>query len=76
MWIRIRIRIGTYQERDRHSGHADPDPADPDRVYVDINSKQNEKVDTADFFPEKFKMLSKILKTYETFNNDEKDNTL
>jgi hypothetical protein len=48
----------------------------PTRIGIDINSKQNEKVDKADFFPENFNLLSKILKTYDTFDNDEKDNTL
>jgi hypothetical protein len=48
----------------------------PIRIGIDINYKQNGKVDKADVFPENFNMLSKILKTYDTFDNDEKDNTL
>jgi hypothetical protein len=53
---------------DRHPGYADPVPANPDRYG--INSKHIKKFD---FFPENFNMWSKILKTYDTFETDEKD---
>jgi hypothetical protein len=45
-------------DRDRHPGHADPDPADPYGYQLEAN----EKVDKLNFFPEKFYMLTKILK--------------
>jgi hypothetical protein len=45
---------------------------DPDRYQ--FNS--NEKVDKVDFFPENFNMLSKTLKTYDTFDTDEIDKTM
>jgi len=41
--------------------------ADPDRYKL----QANEKVEKEDFFPENFNMLSKILKTYVTFDTDE-----
>jgi hypothetical protein len=52
--------------------HADPDLADLDRHQFQANQKVNQ----VDFFPENFNMLSKILKTYDTFDTDEKDKTL
>ncbi len=48
------------------------DRPDPDRYPF----QPNEKVDKADFFLENFDMLSKTLKTYDTFDTDEKDKTL
>jgi hypothetical protein len=50
-------------DRDQHPGHTDPDAADPYRYKF----QANEKVDKVDFFPENFNVLSKILKTYDTF---------
>ncbi len=52
---------------DRLPGHADPD-----RYYFQANGK----VDKVDIIPENFNMKYKILKTYDTFDTDEKDKTL
>jgi len=44
------------------------------RIQISINSmKANEK---NDFFPENFNMMSKMLKTYDTLDTDEKNKTL
>ncbi len=44
------------------------------RIRISINdTKANEK---NDFFPENFNMMSKMLKTYDTLDTDEKDKTL
>jgi hypothetical protein len=52
-----RIRI-IFPHPDRHPGHADPDPAAPDRYQF----QANEKFDKLNFFQENFDMLVKILK--------------
>ncbi len=42
----------TDPDRDWHSGHADPDPADPNRFQF----QANEKGDKLYFFPKNFKL--------------------
>jgi hypothetical protein len=44
---------------------------DPDQYQFPAN----EKVDKVDFFAENFSMLPKILKTYDTFDTEEKRKT-
>jgi hypothetical protein len=53
---------------DRHPGHADPVPANPDRYQY----QAKEEFVKEDFFLENFNMWFKILKTYDTVENDEK----
>jgi hypothetical protein len=45
---------------------------DPDRYKF----QANEKVYKVDFFPENFNMLSNMLRSYDSFDTDEKDKTL
>jgi hypothetical protein len=58
LWTRIWIIILPDPGRDRHPGHADPDPANPDRYQV----QANENVEKLNFFPENFNIVSKIMK--------------
>jgi hypothetical protein len=64
-WIRIWIGI---------QGMPKPIPFRP--IRIGINSKQKKKLVKEDFFLENFNMWSKILKTYDTVENDAKDKTL
>jgi hypothetical protein len=59
-------------DRDRHPGHADLNPADPNRYQF----QANEKAGKVNFFPDNFNMLSKTQKNYDTFDTDEKGKTL
>jgi hypothetical protein len=49
--------------------------SDPDQHPDGYQFQENEKVDIVDFFPKNFNMLSKTLKTYDTFDTDEKYKT-
>ncbi len=60
LWIRIRIGSDPHNFAGSRS----------------VSIQVNEKVDKVDYYPENFNVLSKILKTYETFDTDEKDKRL
>ncbi len=46
---------------DRHPGHADPHPADPDRYQF----QANEKIDKLNFCPEKFRYAVQNTENYD-----------
>jgi hypothetical protein len=61
IWIGSDLHHFDGSGSDRHPGHADPDPADPDRYQF----QAYEKVDKGNFFPQNFNipvLSKKILK--------------